>query len=169
VLCPFLSPFGWFPPAHPFFGGCPMVSLRPTAMALLTAVLALFLVACQKPEVEVAANPMGELCDDLVGQVESFNEGVDRAGQGQPTQSTQQTRFAAANIDSMIKIAKRQGLDTATPATEWVDSVQLAAQVFVQVSDSGFDGVSDDDAIAVLQRIDQWFAYAVDQCEGQGT
>jgi len=45
----------------------------------------------------------------------------------------------------------------------------LAAQVFVQVSDSGFDGVSDDDAIAVLQRIDQWFAYAVDQCEGQGT
>jgi hypothetical protein len=169
VLCPFLSPFGCFPLAHPFFGRWLMVSLRPTAMALLTAVLALFLVACQKPEVEVAANPMAELCDDLVGQVESFNEGVDRAGQGQPLESTQQTRFAAANIDSMIEIAKRQGLDTATPATEWVDSVQLAAQVFVQVSDSGFDGVSDEDAIAVLERIDQWFAYAVDQCEGQGT
>lgn len=136
---------------------------------ILGAVLALVGCSPAPAEQSVEPDPLRNLCDDLVGQVESFNEGVDRAGQGQNTESTRQTRFAAANIDSMIEIAKRQGLDTTAPATQWLESVQLAAQVFVHVSDTGFEGVSDEDAIAALQRIDQWFAYAVEQCEGQGT
>ena len=141
-------------------------------MVVSTLMLSVVLVACA-PASEgdpIATEPsLASLCDEMVPWIESFQEGVDKAGTGDPEGATNQTRFAASSLASTIDIAKRQGFDTKDPAHDWVDSVELAARTFVELSDGGLESVSDEDAILVLQRIDQWFVYAADQCLGLGT
>lgn len=146
--------------------------MRAVWMVVSTLMLSVVLVACtpEKQTNLVADEPsLASLCDEMVPWIESFQEGVDKAGTGDPEGATNHTRFAASSLASTIDIAKRQGFDSKDPAHDWVDSVELAARAFVELSDGGLQSLSDEDAIVVLQRIDQWFVYATDQCLGSGT
>lgn len=142
--------------------------MRAIWLVTLTAVLSIALVACAEPEPVEELEPIDALCLDMVPFLDEFQDGVDRAEAGESRASVAQTTFAANNIASVIEINTRQGLDTSEPGNEWVESVRLAAEVFVASSEDGFAGISDAEAIAVLQRIDQWFRYATERCAGVG-
>ena len=139
-------------------------------LVTLTAALTVVLVACTPATSEVEADDrdlVGELCEELVPQIESFQDGVDKAVEGDSEGALRQTRFAASSVHSVIEIASRQGLDLDAAGHEWIASVQLAAEAFVTYGDNGFEGFSDEEATQMLRRIDDWFIYAKDRCLGK--
>ena len=126
---------------------------RPIWLVTLTAALTVLLVACSRSEA-------------VMPSIDEFQDAVDRAGTGDPEAVTRQASSAAKRVAAAIEITRRQELEFEAHELEWIDGLDLAAQTYVALSDGGVAGLSDEEAVAALIRIDEWFRYAADQCVG---
>ena len=141
---------------------------RPIWLAALTAVLTVFLVGCSRSEAVMPFqdDPVDALCWKVMPSIVAFQEAVNRAETGDPEAVTRQASSAAKRISAAIEITRRQNVEFQVHELEWIDGLDLAAQTYVALSDGGVAGLNDEEAVAALIRIDEWFLYAADQCVG---
>ena len=141
---------------------------RPIWLVTMTAVLTMFLVGCSRSEAVMPFqdDPVDALCWKVMPSIDEFQEAVNRAGTGDPEVVTRQASSAAKRISAAIEITRRQGVEFEANELEWIDGLDLAAQTYVALSDGGVADLSDEEAMAALIRIDEWFRYAADQCVG---
>ena len=139
---------------------------RPIWLVTMTAALTMFLVGCSRSEAVMSFqdDPVDALCWKVMPSIGEFQDAVDRAGTGDPEAVTNQASSAAKRISAAIEITRRQNLEFQVYELEWIDGLDLAAQTYVALSDGGVADLSDEEAMAALIRIDEWFRYAADQC-----
>jgi hypothetical protein len=141
---------------------------RPIWLVTMTTALTMFFVGCSRSEAVMPFqdDPVDALCWKVMPSIGEFQDAVDRAGTGDPEAVTNQASSAAKRISAAIEITRRQNVEFQVHELEWIDGLGLAAQTYVALSDGGLVGLSDEEAMAALIRIDQWFRYAADQCVG---
>jgi hypothetical protein len=141
---------------------------RPIWLVTMTTALTMFFVGCSRSEAVMPFqdDPVDALCWKVMPSIDEFQEAVDRAGTGDPEVVTRQASSAAKRISSAIEIARRQNVEFEAHELEWIDGLNLAAQAYVALSEGGVAGLSDEEAVAALNRIDEWFRFAADQCLG---
>lgn len=139
---------------------------RPVWLITLTALLALGLTGCERPETVLPykEDAVEALCWRILSPIAEYQDAVARSGTGEPEVVVRQATTAAKHIETAIEISRRQNAEFSDFEWEWIEGVDLSAKAYVAISEGGLAQLTNEEAMEALARIDAWFQHAADQC-----